>query len=68
VREHDEANKILDMSDRKEQESYFRALPERIKPAVGDMVKIVNKARLNYCVFSWRLEHERSRSERQESK
>jgi hypothetical protein len=50
LREHDEANKILDMSDRKEQESYFRALPESIKPAVGEMVKIVNKAKLNYCI------------------
>jgi len=51
---HDEANKILDMADRNDQISHYKSLPIKIRPAVGELVKIAKKAELNLCYPAWR--------------
>lgn len=54
MREHDEANKILKMKTRQEQANYWKSLPEDIRAAVGDLVRIAKKAEDNRCYPGWR--------------
>lgn len=58
MREHDEANKILDMPERADRVAYFLTLPKQIKPAVGELVKIATNAAEYHRHLSWRVYRE----------
>jgi hypothetical protein len=57
VRCHDEANKILDMTDRAEQVRHYKALSPELKKTVGELVKIANSAERFYRFPAWRVTH-----------
>jgi len=56
LREHDEANKILDMKTRKEKVDYYESLkPWSFKRDVGDLVRMAQKAAEYNRHFAWRV-------------
>lgn len=55
MKEHDEANKILDMKTREEQVAYYKTLPNNIKLAVGNLVSMAQKAAQYHRHFAWRV-------------
>lgn len=57
MREHDEANRILDMTDRADQERHFRSLPADIRDDVGHLVRVAQSAALYYRTPGWREMH-----------
>ncbi len=56
MREHEHANRILDMPSREKQKAYFRGLPIEIRRDVGDLVRIANCASQNIAIPGWRAE------------
>lgn len=59
---HDEANKILDMKERKDQVAYFRSLPPEMQKYVGPLVAMQKKASKNHRILGWRAIHEYTNS------
>lgn len=56
MKEHDEANKILDMKTREEQVEYYRALePMHFRLAVGNWVKQAQDMEKDNRHFAWRV-------------
>lgn len=56
MREHDEANRILDMDDRREQKRHYRSLPVEIRMSVGGLVRIANLCAREFRMPGWRKE------------
>lgn len=54
MKEHDEANKILNMKTRKEQVEYWKQLPDKIKQSVGSLVNIGQQSERNGVIPAWR--------------
>jgi hypothetical protein len=55
MKEHDLANEILDLQDREAQVIRFKAVPNKYKDSVGEMVKIAKSAERFYRFPAWRV-------------
>lgn len=52
---HDEANRILDLPTKKEQVEEWKKLPDYLRFAVGDLMRISNKANEHNRHLAWRI-------------